>query len=294
MFDAIKYSSLQLREINSPCIPFGPSFKRAQPSKIRLPLCTLELRLPKHNRIRGDSTGQRKIGSDIYDLEGRSFNRNIMPSQSWEYSSIANRKWAFNGPWFSGLMGQLTFSAVAVKTTISNPKLNFLHPRAFESGVFGYLTASEGHALYDEGRKIPEYKAPLNWSPIPNLPVPAVQFDMEMATPICRYHLAFIPVSRDRLVCLRFDYWQECSGSQDEKDQKISPKPMQDLIDNIIRSVTLTPSPELEAELGEIRKICPNLSVSPECSPLKWPADVDKDGITILEYDKRRYALPTH
>lgn len=292
MLDAIKYSSLRLRDLDGPCTPCGPVFERARLSRIHLPLCTLELKIPRHSPRRGDKTEQTQILSDVYKLDGRNYNRNIMPSQSWEQELITNRKWAFNGPWFSGYKGQVAFSIEGIHTKQPSQTLNFLHPKAFEIAVLGYLTASEGHSLYDEGKMIPGYRAPLNWTPLNFLPVPAVQFDMLMATPGYRHRLAFFPVSRDRLIHLRFDYWQACTGSQEVQDQKINPKPMQDLIDNIIRSIQLTPSPELEAELTEIRKICPDLSVSPECAPLKWPADVDKDGITILEYDRRRYATP--
>lgn len=294
MLDLIKYSSLRLRNQEGRCSPQGPAFESARNTKVRFPQCTLEIKLPSHSPKRGDGTEQTRILKDIYRLEGRSYNRNIMPSKSWGHEIIASRSWVFNGPWFTGYKGQVSFSMSGINPGIQNPKLNFLHPKGFEAGVLGFLTASWGHRVYDEEQEIPEYKAPLNWSPLTHLKIPAAQFDMEVAAPVSRYRFVFFPASRDRLIHIRFSYWQACAGSQQEQDQQIDPKPMQDLIDNIIRSIQLTLSPEMETELAEIRKSCPDLNVSTECAPLKWPADVDKDGFTILEYNKRRYTTPDY
>jgi|GEM_PF-651070 len=294
MLDFIKYTQIQLREREGTFVPHGPSFGRARPANIRLPLSTLKLKLPRHAPMRGGSFEEKKVYRGVYTLEGRSYNRNTMPSQSWKQTLIANRQWVFNGPWFTGRMGQVAFSIEGLYPAKPNPKLNFLHPKAFETGVLGYLTASEGHRLYDEGRLTPYRRAPLNWTPLPNLPLPAVQFDMAEAEPLARYRFVFFPASRDKLIHIGFSYRQACAGSQAEQDEKISPKPMLDLIDNIISSIRLTLSPGLEAELEEIRKSCPDLAVSPGCPPLKWPAHVDKDGITIIDYDKRLYATPSY
>lgn len=116
----------------------------------------------------------------------------------------------------------------------------------------------------------------------------------EVVTAGARHRFVFFPASRDKLIRMKFTYWQGCAGSQAEQDEKISPKPMLELIDNIISSIQLTLSPEFEAELEETRKHCPDLTVNPDCLPLKWPAHVDRDGITIIDYDKRLYAMPSY
>ncbi|WP_158681551.1 hypothetical protein [Microbulbifer pacificus] len=293
MLDLIKNSSLKLREFEGTCVPRGPAIGNARPVVIRLPQGLLGIDLPKHQPMRNESAEELRIVKDVEALIGHAHSTNSMPSQSWEHAPIGNRKWAFYGPWFSGFMGQVNFHIEGLNLAKPNSKLNFLHPNGFENGVLGYLSAVWGHELHDEAQSTPYYQSPIDWKPIRILPVPAVQFDVrETVTSGARYRKVFFPVSHDKLIHIHFSYRQACAGSQEEKDQKIDPKPMQNLIDNIIRSIQLTPSPQLEAELAEIRKTCPNLSVSPECAPLKWPADVDKDGITILEYDKHRYAAP--
>ncbi|QIL91582.1 hypothetical protein GNX18_18685 [Microbulbifer sp. SH-1] len=295
MLNLIKYSSVRLREHNGTCVPRGPAIGKSRPVIIRFPQGSLEIHLPKHAPMRNESIEELKIVKDVEPLIGCAHSNVSMPSQTWEQAPIGNRKWAFYGPWFSGLMGNVNFYIEGLNLTKPNEKLNFLYPSGFECGVLGYLTAAWGHELYDEARSKAYYQSPINWTPLSFLPVPAVQLDVqETVTSGSRYRKVFFPVSSDKLIHIHFSYRQTCAGSQAEKDRKISPKPMQDLINNIIRSIRLTPYPELNAELEEIRKASPDLAISPECAPLEWPADVDKDGITILEYDKRRYATPNY
>ncbi|MFD1217127.1 hypothetical protein [Microbulbifer celer] len=168
--------------------------------------------------------------------------------------------------------------------------MNFLHPRAFESAVLGYITAESGHVA-DESNGTPFQRGPLNWRSIEDMSVPAVVFDVRQTSYHGggNYRLLFFPISAERIVVFSFSYTQYCTGPLEERDSKISPKPLLELIDNVIASMHFTPSAELQQAIDEVKQQCPDLSVSPECQPLKWPAHVDKDGITIVEYDGNRY-----
>ena len=72
------------------------------------------------------------------------------------------------------------------------------------------------------------------------------------------------------------------------KDAAVSPKPAQELIENIISSVELVPSSKLEQQLAEVRKTCPDLNVSDSFPPLKWPAAVDETGLKIIELSEKK------
>ncbi|MCQ3828653.1 hypothetical protein HXX02_04295 [Microbulbifer elongatus] len=156
--------------------------------------------------------------------------------------------------------------------------------------MLGFITAQWGHEA-DEGDGIPNQRGPLNWRPLGRLPVPAVVFDIRQTVYHYggNYRLVFFPVSAERMVMLSFSFTQYCTGPLEEMDSKVSPKPMLELIDKVIDSVQLTPSVELQQAIDQIKQQCPDLSVSPQCPPLKWPAHVAEDGITILEYDRKRY-----
>lgn len=289
MRNFIKYSPLKFRKHEGLCIPRGPSFASAKTVKANLLGNILQFRAPRHAPVSTESIEEIKIVSSVYDLDGYSEQHDSMPSQSWESSAIFHRSWAFYGPWFTGHMGTAICHIEGISLSQPNDQLNFLHPRAFETAVLGYTTACWGHDLYDKGT--PHYQAPIDWQPLNQLPVSAVSFLME-STKVATYRrrYAFFPVSHDKIICFTFPYRQHCSGYQAELDKKISPEPMQELIDNIINSIQLTLSPETQEAVDEVKKTCPDLSVCPSCTPLKWPAHVDKDGITIIDYDERLYA----
>ncbi|MCW8126055.1 hypothetical protein [Microbulbifer halophilus] len=289
MRNFIKYSSLKFRKHEGLCIPRGPSFSSAKKVKVNLLGSTLEFHAPKHAPASTESIPERKASRSDYDLDGITFDEDLMPSESWKATSIFRRKWAYYGPWFTGLKGTLSCYIGGIHTAERNQRANFLNPQAFESAVLGFITACWGHILYDEGE--PYYRAPLDWEPLTKLPVPAVYFGMESTKiPTYRNKYVFLPISPEKIIYFSFAYLQSCSGHQAEKDEKISPKPMQELIDNIVGSIRLTLSPETQNIVDEIRKTCPDLSVSSDCAPLKWPAHVDKDGITIIDYGETLYS----
>lgn len=293
MLDIIKYSSLELRKHEGQCIPQGPSFARAKTEKVLLSQCALEFRAPRHSPLRRHAIEQYRVApGKHYDLEEMStFGSDFVPSGSWQKVRVCSRTWAFYGPWFTGYMGDVGLSINVVGTTDSNPAVNFVYPTALETAIQGFITAYYGHKVYDKGRLTPYLEGPLNWSPIKGFPVPAVRFDLdEISRRLPRSHYVFCPVSRDRLLAIRFQYLQNCAGKREAMDAKVSPEPMLDLINNIISSIRLTPSPELQAEIDSVRAKCGGeYSVSSECEPFKWPADVGKDGLTILDYREDRY-----
>ncbi|WP_369984127.1 hypothetical protein [Thalassolituus sp.] len=131
----------------------------------------------------------------------------------------------------------------------------------------------------------------MNWSTLEQIDVPSVQFDTEKTysgAETVRH--VFIPVSPSHIARFALSIDQSASGTREEVDQQVDPAPFTELVDNIVGSIRVTLSPEAQADWDEIRKNNPDAKVSETCAPLKWPADVDKDGLTILEYDPKRYA----
>ena len=293
MLDIIKYSSLEFRKHEGQCIPRGPSFARAKTEKVLLPQCALEFRAPRHSPLRRHAIEQyRVVPEKHYGLEEMStFGSDFVPSDSWQKVRICSRTWAFYGPWFTGYMGDVSLSINVVGIPEGKPDVNFLYPAALETAIQGFLTAFSGHNVYDKDKLTPYYRGPVNWIPINSLAVPTVQFDVEeRITSGYGYRYVVCAVSRDRLLVFRFRFLQNCSGKRADKDAKISPEPMLELINNIISSIRLTPSPELQAEIDKAKAKCAGeYSVPNECQPFKWPADVGKDGLTILDYREGRY-----
>ncbi|WP_288131615.1 hypothetical protein [Microbulbifer sp.] len=289
MRNFIKYPSLKLKPRRDYCAPVGPSFRFAWKRRIDLLGSRLEFRAPGH--APAPSRWEEKLGPGPHTRSGAGFRTcRLMPGESWEEASLFRRLWDFYGLWFVGRVARVYCYGAVLRPKQLGESINFLHPSAFESAVLGYITAKWGHDV-DEDDGIPFQRAPVCWRPLKEMPVPAVVLDVQQAVSYAgsNYRLLFFPISADRIVCFSFCYDQYCTGPLEERDSKISPEPLLELIDNVIASMRFTPSAELQQAIDEVKQQCPDLSVSPECQPLKWPAHVDKDGITIVEYDRRRY-----
>lgn len=291
MLNFIKYNRFKIRDHSAPCVPYGPNFSNAKTYTYSLRSSELSFSAPTQVHFFRPGSEQRTPKWKHDDLE-KLHNWDISSyNHSWKSRLIFTRKYAFYGPWFSGEKASAAFILGVTAPENENKDLNLLHPRAFETALSGYLTATVGH-LHHESDGEPYYRGPINWKPHPNFPVPAVQFtivDHDNQRP--DYYLCF-PVAKDRILTLEFSYSQHISGSKVEKDAAISPQSVQELIENIINSVKFTPSAELKKELEEVQKNCQDLSVSKKFPPLKWPATVDETGLNIVEMnEKKRKAL---
>lgn len=292
MRNFIKYSKLKLRDRPDSCSPVGPNFESAGTQKVSLANTLLEFKAPSHDPSPYGETPQRRMRKE-YSLSdnGQWINSNILPSESWRHTEIFFRQWSFCGAWFTGFMGTVSSYLEVIQLTEASSKVNFLHPQALETAALAYLTANLGHEVYDKDTNEMHYTGPLNWSGVSQLNNPAVQFDHETtfsgADP-CR-HL-FIPVSHSHIAHFSFRIHQSASGTREQVDQKIDPAPFKELVDNIVGSIRVTLSPDAQASWNEIKQQNPEAKISDTCAPLKWPADVDKDGLTILDYDPKRYA----
>jgi hypothetical protein len=292
MRNFIKYSKLKLRDRPESCSPVGPGFASAGTHAVTLAGTQVSFKAPRHDPSPFGETPQIRMWRD-YSLAsgGKAINWNVQPSQSWQHTEIFFREWSFCGPWFTGFMGVASCYMEAIQLTEPNPQVNFMHPRALETAALAYLTANYGHSVYSEKTGEMHYVGPLNWSIVKQLEVPSVQFDSENtfsgANPVRH---VFIPVSRSHIARFSLSIHQSASGTREQVDKKVDPSPFKELVDNIVGSIRVTLSPEAQADWDEIKKSNPDARVSENCAPLKWPADVDKDGLTILEYDPKRYA----
>lgn len=292
MRNFIKYSKLKLRDRPDSCSPVGPNFESAGTQKVSLADTLLEFKAPRHDPSPYGETPQLRMRKE-YSLNdnGKWINSNILPSESWRHTEVFFRQWSFCGPWFTGHMGEVSCYFEVIQLTNPSPQVNFLHPQALESAALAYLTANYGYEIYDEDSGKMHYIGPLNWSAVSQLEISALQFDHEKtyAGAIPHRHV-FFPVSHSHIAHFSFDMHQSASGTREQVDQQIDPAPFKELVDNIVGSIRVTLSPDAQASWNEIKQQNPEAKISDTCAPLKWPADVDKDGLTILDYDPKRYA----
>ncbi|PHS00724.1 MAG: hypothetical protein COA68_04965 [Oceanobacter sp.] len=291
MRNFIKYSKLKLRDSPESCSPVGPDFTSASNHTVTLAGTQLGFKAPRHDPPPYGKIRQRRISNSYSLSDARVHGYNFQPSQSWKTTEVFFRDWSFCGPWFTGFMGDTSCCLQVIQLSEPDAEINFLHPQALEIASLAYITANYGYRVYDEDNGDMHYIAPVNWSTVSQLEVPSVQFDSErlMRGAAPERHV-FIPISRSHIAYFSLRTLQSASGTRDEVDRQVDPTPFKELVDNIVGSIRVTLSPEAQADWDEIRKSNPDAKVSETCAPLKWPADVDKDGLTILEYDPKRYA----
>lgn len=291
MRNFIKYSKFKLRDRPESCVAVGPNFSAAKLHSVLLAGTHLQFKAPRHDPSPYGRVRQIRMKKTYSMSHPRVLHWNMQPSQSWQSTDIFFREWSFCGPWFTGFMGDTSCFLQVIELNKSNPDVNFLHPKALEVASLAYLTANYGYRVYDIDNGGMHYVGPLNWSTVDQLEVPSVQFDSErlMGGAAPERHV-FIPISRSHIAYFSLRTLQSASGTREEVDKKVDPAPFKVLVDNIVGSIRVTLSPEAQADWDEIRKSNPDAKVSKTCAPLKWPADVDKDGLTILEYDPKRYA----
>ncbi|WOX04857.1 hypothetical protein [Microbulbifer pacificus] len=290
MLGFFKYSRFKLRDHRGFCVPKGPDFPSSRKYTYKLQGSSLSFRAPTQIHIGRPGSEQLTSKWKVDDLKDLSPHDTETYNHTWYGRAIFQRKYALYGPWFTGEMAEAGCNLAAVAPKKLNTDINFLHPRAFESALSGYLTADFGYQQDDAG--VADYCGPLQWQPIKRLPVPAVRFMVKSEDWSHRAILYCFPISKNRILIFNFYFDQRISGNFAEMDAAISPKPAMELIDNIINSVEFVPSPELEKNLAELRTSCPNLAVSDTFPPLKWPATVDKTGLNIVELrSKQRKAL---
>lgn len=285
MLEFIKYTRFKIREHQGFCMPKGPNFKSAKKYKYCLQGSDVSFNAPTQYHFFRPGSEQFTSSWKIDNLEDMSVHNLNTYGNSWSSSKIFIRKYALYGPWFTGEQARATFSVTAISPEDEQFNVNFLNPKAFETALAGYLTANYGYLISEDGS--PDYLAPINWEPVAGFPVPTARFRVESECWNDRISILSFPVSSSRILIFRFSFQQSSAGSFEEVDAIISPKPAQELIENIINSVEITPSEELKKELDEIRKTCPDLSVSEEFPPLKWPAKVDDSGLHIVELNTK-------
>jgi len=282
MIDWIKYLPIKLRYIDKlkkhPA-PKGPSFTFARSLRYSINGSELTFKAPKHRPSHpSDKAYNAGHYQDLLNFRFNAFNEDEMPDDSWLYQSIFHRAHAFYGPWFTGVQYQLNISAILITPRQPITETSFFHPRVFENSLSNYLSSLYDHDV-NEARS--RWTAPINWSPINNLPVPAASFniipnlknnDDRMKQILC------LPLSDDHILVVSLThnlYNHNLNISLKKLKELFDVTPMETLANDIINSFQLTLSPEAQAQYDKVKAICPDMSLVEEFAPLKWSTDAN-------------------
>jgi hypothetical protein len=196
---------------------------------------------------------------DGMDEPFRSLNPAVVANDNWVAAGMLGRGWGYWRAWFGGTEGQLSLDVSVIKRSeekqFNGP--SFFHPRTLEYVIANFLDAVYGHKSTGQGK--PLYVAPVNWRVHDHLPVPSASFKVE--GPNNRLYFLF-PIRHDTFMQVAFKYSGNLETLKDRMDATAN---------KIIGSITLELSATAKAQLDEVRKQCPDMSLAKTFAPLKWP-----------------------
>jgi len=286
----------KLREPKGLTIPRGPSFQRAQAVCSSIAGTEIQFRVPKHSPRH--SNNKEVFPGKRYALDELRFSSRFKEEDvlrgvkdDWEEMLFLYRAWAFNGPWFTGTLGELRLSLWLIRSVNSEQKFSLFHPRAMEMTIGDYLTSLYGHRLNKSRNYIQEYIAPIDWQPLNHLPINTVSLWVKSQdfTPYRRNNrMIFFPVADDMLVLFSFDPSRLKNVPDSEMDNCVSAESMYDLMDQIISSIKVELSPEAKEQQKKALEGLVDTSLVKEFPPIKWDKLDEKTTETILLESKQK------
>lgn len=299
MWNSIKYLPLEWRARNNYCVPKGPDFNRARAVTIPIGGSLLRFKAPHHSPSNRHFAGIRLLpGRDALE-GGARYGGGMMANDFWGIRVPFARDWAFWGPWMTGCKAQLGMSVTIVNRQKNHafPNISFFNPRAFEMVLANYLNDRYGHRCWDDiYAHICRYQAPVEWRTHDHrLPVPSASFTIFMlgydgkslSQPI--YIFAF-PIADEHFVEVAFrPHFAWANPAYDAT-------PVRELQEAIFDSITLKLSPEAQASYDKVKAECPDMRLTSNFPPLKWPTPTAAPEVSEgrLEDHSSANGLPCH
>ena len=274
IFDFIKYFPLELRWDLSPCDPRGASFKNARGVELKFDGNIIEFKAPRHAPQYSSDRQKSASKNDLAKMDVlSSFRSELMMNDHWNHFTCFSRKWAFWGPWFSGVRA---YASVHVDLICRSEEHqyeggSFFNAKMFESVVVDYLNACYGHKVGPNN--LPGYIGPLNWNAIDigvfcaNFEIQQMNIDTPQNEPVRRM---LFPVSDDVFVDVVF-YPRVPINTQDNGERVVKPDRIYDLRDSVMGSFKVRLSEKNKAHYAEVNGGLENAKLTNHFAPLNWP-----------------------
>ncbi len=276
MMNWLKYYPVKLRLAKKIESPEYVDLTHVKEQECTLLGSRLSFKAPRHrpqsSTIQGSSS-LRKF--EILSQGPMSFIDGLMSNDNWEYIPLFNRYWAFYGSWFSGVQTELHYSFTVIIKPEHQQGVSYFHPRAFENAIADYLNTKYGFKAYGGE---PSWSGPLNWKPVDYLPVFGVVFEIipTKNNENSGNQSFFFPVSDKHIVEVSMKHVYSAMGTIEERKAKFDSRPMEKLANDIINSIRLELSPEIQAQWDRVKAECPDMSLVKDFAPLKWPTSEAK------------------
>ncbi len=259
------YLPISLREITERTTPKGPNFKYAREVSVNLGGNVISLKLPRHQAQSPYDSPTHFRG--YVDIERKSLYMKVNPIGGWGTCVVLHRSWRFNGPMFSGKLGNLHFAMSIFHRPIDKPKTLF-SPKVFEKVQQDLLTDEYGD---NKSQWASCWSAPVAWQSHHHLPVFACSFDaMPIKSGSSLVKNFNFPITQNCFINLYFRQQQAMNGSLKKRDALIARSTMEQLCNDVIASTRLELSSKSQQQLEEAQARYPHETLSEQMEPLKW------------------------
>ncbi|WP_062261242.1 hypothetical protein [Endozoicomonas arenosclerae] len=266
MLSSIKYSKLRLRDVDQPVSPKGPEASTYKTLRIDLAGNILEMIMPRHNPPSSSHSQVSPTTYKIMQFGSRTFSTDSMPDQSWMYKTLLHRVWSFYGPWFTGILGDVSCSISILEESDQKTGTSYFHPKVFEYSIYKYLTS-----LYENKTGSNIVEAPVKWEVLKTLPVPSASFYVLPTRKVSGVIKKVIfPISDQHLVEIHFRFSRSMWDRYHELHNLIDPEPMYQSVKTIISSLDLRLSSDSKKQLDEIKVSSSEILVTDTFPPINW------------------------
>jgi len=257
----------------------GPSFTSAKHLKFEIDRTVVSIKLPEHNSSLASRSAI--LPNNEYFTEQmtfRTYSKDLVLNDNWRNFDLAYRSWKFNGDWFTGVLSELSVYIELIKKNESDKDISLFHPRAFEQAVADYLTHQ-----YSK-RKIngtPGWIAPVNWKTIDIHSINAAYFEIKPNINANaekeKIRVLMFPINSFCILRVSFNLTRFLNKPEEELDKLVDPKPMNDLMWDIINSIQINLSKDATKQQIKALEGLENPLLIESFPPLKWDAtDMDK------------------
>ncbi|UTA46870.1 hypothetical protein L1F30_11930 [Simiduia sp. 21SJ11W-1] len=258
--------------------PAKPSFNSARKYSIRLPTCTLSFLAPKpegenipsdfdYSEIQSTS----EAFDDLLNTFGELVNR---------FVDLFGSSWSMKGvPLISHSVGSVGFSIRLIETPWLGVNESLFCPKVLVDCLqkeFSFLSKNRTYSLAPESnRDLNDYHVPkeldmlgCHWTILSGCPVLYKEsINLRDSVNDVEY---IVPIDDNRYLRIAGHLWRNVNnaGNYIRADQRVPLEPFKEVVDEIVKSISITPTPKLAAGIAmlsaSLKKSAPRLSPSPE------------------------------
>lgn len=286
----------QLRESKKYLTPSGYNLWFAPRRIFRVDGTRISFKFPRYNRFHGNPKPPRMYPHYPLNRTIKLYTNDIPPcrindEEQRDIYYVYDHLLGFFGPWFTGEQATVYFNIYIMRLRKYPPSLSLFHPRSFESVVADLLT--ENYSQIDCEFNVQRNLAPVDWTPITQLPVNAAHFKVVGQTGQSHQkpydHIVYAPLDNNIMLGVKFKVKHGSNQPSFIREKYLNMAPVEKLIRDVIASIRIKLAPHAEAAQKEALAGLSDTSLIKEFPPLKWDNLDEKTREETMERVRQDY-----